>query len=132
MSVSVHLQAMVVARLIAAIPAVAGRVFDGSAPEAVETPYIVIGDSQVVLDDVECVEGREEYLTVHVWASSRPDRTVVRDVTSAVINAFRGWEPPEGGPLVIGQIGTDGGRIMGDPDPMFAHGVVTVRAVLEG
>ncbi|MDO5658293.1 MAG: DUF3168 domain-containing protein [Paracoccus sp. (in: a-proteobacteria)] len=131
MSVSEVVQSMVVDRLRDRVLAVERRVFDGSAPVDTKTPYLVIGDSQTVLDDADCLEGREEFLTVHVWASARPDLTVARQVTDAVMRAFRLWEPESAGGYPVIEVVCEGARVFPDQNPSFAHGVVQITVVLD-
>lgn len=131
MSVSVAVQNMIVARLEERVTEVGDRVFDGSAPADAETPYIVVADGQTVLDDADCAEGREEFLTVHIWANARPDLSVARQVTDAVIRAFRDWEPQAAGDHPVIEVVCEGARVFPDQDPSFAHGVVQVSVLVD-
>lgn len=120
---------LIVARLREAVPAVAGRVWDGSAPEDAAFPHIVIGDEQAVMEDTDCIEASRVTLTIHIWASARPDLTQCREVTQAAKGAFQQWEPPLAD---VRWIAVHTTRVFPDRDPNYAHGVVTVEALLEG
>ena len=127
MGTSSDLQRLIVARLKAAVPRVAGRVYDGPA-ETATMPYISIGPSYWSDDDVECIEGRSEVIQIDVWASNRPNKGAAKDATDEVAAALKGWssEAIAMHPLRVVLV-----RVMDDPAPGVVHGVVQVEALVE-
>lgn len=130
MGISSDLQRVIVARLKAAVPSVAGRVYD-SPPEAAQMPYISIGPSYWVDDSVECIRARRETIQVDVWASVRPDLGVCKDVSDEVADALVDWANEDALTMHRLRLALPV-RIERDPDGMTAHGVVQVEASIEG
>ena len=128
MGTSSDLQRLIVARLKAAVPSVAGRVYDGPA-ETATMPYISIGPSYWSDDDAECIEGRSEVIQIDVWASNRPNKAAAKDATDEIAAALKGWasEAIAMHPLRIALV-----RVVDDPAPGVVHGVVQVEAMIEG
>ena len=127
MGTSSDLQRLVVARLKAAVPSVAGRVYDNPA-ETATMPYISIGPSYWSTDDAECIEGRSEVIQIDIWASNRPNKAAAKDATDEVAAALKGWssEAIAMHPLRVVMV-----RVMDDPAPRVVHGVVHVEAMIE-
>ena len=127
MGISSDLQRLIVARLKAAVPSVAGRVYDGPA-ETATMPYISIGPSYWSDDDAECIEGRSEVIQIDIWASNRPNKAAAKDATDEVAAALKGWssEAIAMHPLRVSLV-----RVMDDPAPGVVHGVVQVEAMIE-
>lgn len=128
MGISSDLQRLIVARLKAAVPSVAGRVYDGPSEGAV-MPFASIGPSYFVSDDAECIRGRSETLQIDVWAASKPNRAALKDAVDEVVEALDGYADTDAltmHPLRIGLV-----RIMDDVQANIIHGVVQVEALLE-
>ena len=54
-------------------------------PTNAPTPYVVIGEDQVLDDSDECQNGSEIFSTVHVWTRSEPPSTKqARDIASVL------------------------------------------------
>lgn len=127
MGISTDLQVAIVARLKAAVPSVAGRVYD-SAPETAVKPYISIGPSYWSPDDAECIRARVETVQIDIWASNKPDKRAAKDATDAVADALDGWSVDE---LAMHPLRVTLVRVMDDPSPGVVHGVVQVEAMVE-
>ena len=128
MGVSSDLQRVIVARLKAAVPAVAGRVYDGPREDA-QMPYISIGASYWSDDSAECITARRETVQVDIWASVRPDMSMCKDVTDAATVALDGWADTDA--LTMSGLTVALARVVRDPDGTTAHGIVQVEAMVE-
>ena len=128
MGVSSDLQRMVVSRLKAAVPSVAGRVYDGPS-ETATMPFVSIGPSYFTPDDVECIPGRNETLQIDVWGASKPNRAAVKDAVDQVYDALHGWEDTAA--LTMSPLRVSLVRVMDDPQQGIIHGVVQVEVILE-
>ena len=127
MGTSSDLQRLIVARLKAAVPSVAGRIYD-SPPETAQMPYVSIGPSYWSPDDAECIRARVETLQVDIWASNRPDKRAAKDAADEVAAALDGWAVEE---LAMHPLRVSLVRVMDDPAPGVVHGVVQVEAMVE-
>lgn len=128
MGISSDLQRVIVARLKAAVPVVADRVYDNP-PETAIMPFLSIGPSYWASDDAECIKARVETLQVDIWASNRPDKRAAKDAADQVAAALDGWADTDAltmHPLRVSMV-----RVMDDPSPGVVHGVVQIEAALE-
>lgn len=129
MGISSDLQRVIVARLKAAVPSVEGRVYDGP-DEAAIMPHITIGGSQVINDDAECIDAREEYLTIHIWASLMPDQNAAKVVRDEIIAAFRRYIPSATS-LAMSEIWVQDMGLEPDPQAAAVHGRMVIAARIE-
>ena len=129
MGISSDLQRVIVARLKAAVPSVAGRVYDNP-PETALMPYISIGPSYWNDDSAECIRARLETVQVDICASNRPDKRAAKDATDEVAAALDGWQDTDA--LTMHPLRVSLVRVMDDPSPGVVHGVVQVEAMVEG
>lgn len=127
MGISSDLQRAIVARLKAAVPSVAGRVYDNP-PETAAMPYISIGPSYWSDDSAECIRARVETVQVDIWASNRPDKQAAKDATDEAAAALDGWASDV---LAMHPLRVSLVRVMDDPTPGVVHGVVQVEAMVE-
>lgn len=128
MGISSDLQRVIVARLKAAVPSVAGRVYD-TPPETAQMPYISIGPSYWNDDSAECIRARVETIQCDIWASNRPDKRAAKDATDEVAAALDGWAVED---LAMHPLRVSLVRVMDDLAPGVVHGVVQVEAMVEG
>lgn len=92
-------------------------------------PYIVIGDDQVQLENVECADEAEVFPTVHIWSRKTPlDKGAqARAMGSAVIDALNtqltvaGWD--------VTLWGVESETYITDPD-QSSHGIINFRHLL--
>lgn len=127
MGISSDLQRLIVARLKAAVPSVAGRVYDNPA-ETATMPYISIGASQTVANGADCIRGRDEFLQVDIWTSNRPNKGTCKDITEAVADALDEWAPHDIAAQPIDVLTWD---VQDDPRPGIVHGWVQIQAFVE-
>ena len=86
---SLELQSAIVTKLKAdsGVMAIVGaRVYD-EVPAGATFPYISLGDSQVLPDKAECIDGTEVYFTVDGWTR---DKTfpMVKQLSKAIVAAL--------------------------------------------
>jgi hypothetical protein len=127
---SLAIQQAYVARLVAEVTGVAGRVHD-RAPPNVQFPFLQIGDIEVVEDGAECIDATECTITLHIW-SRGIGRVQSRELAGAVRAALHEWIPnltPEGFRCVE-HMHRDT-RQMADPDGETAHGILTFRILVD-
>jgi hypothetical protein len=127
---SLALQKALAARLAAQCPALGGRVFD-AVPQKVAHPYLAIGETQVIDDGADCIDGLEIFVTLHVW-SRAVGAVEARGLCESVRLALRGWSPDlsESGCDCVDLSWRDA-RVMRDPDGLTTHGIVTLKALVD-
>jgi len=130
--VSNAFQTLIFQRLTTFAPLVAligTRVYDQPAAGAV-APYITFGPSDVVPQDVDCIDGRIETLQLDVWSEAQDGKRECKAICDAVRAALHRFAAePVTGALVEMEIELT--RVLDDPDGRTSHGVVQVRAMLE-
>ncbi|NRP70609.1 hypothetical protein ILFOPFJJ_01490 [Ensifer psoraleae] len=94
-----------------------------------KTAYIVLGETDDVEDDAECITGLEKNTTIHVWS-----RAVGKVECKRLVDLVR--KALHRRPLALTEnalvdIWVDTTRVFSDPDGLSTHGVVQVRAVVE-
>lgn len=129
MGISSDLQRLIVARIRAAVPSVAGRVYDNPA-ETATMPYIALGGSQVLNDDAECIDAREEYVTIHAWSPSRPHQGIAKDIRDEVIAAFRDYLPTATD-LTVSEMWVEDMGLEPDPQAAAVHSRMVIAARIE-
>lgn len=122
---SLPLQAALVARLRAALPALAGRVHDRAPPE-VAFPFVQFGASQSVPEAEGCLDLATCHLTLHVW-SRAVGAVEARGFAAAIAAALTDWTPELTG-VACDDLRVTSIQIMADPDGLTTHGVVQVEA----
>lgn len=136
---AVEFQDMILARLkgFAAVSAIVGaRVIDGPLARGndpqpdTKFPCVTMGDSSVIPDDEDCVDGREDNITLDCWTREGGKLWQVRQLADAVRKALHDYE---------GSLATERlvdcrvtlVRCFRDPDGITSHGVVNVRGLIE-
>ncbi|AGT09098.1 DUF3168 domain-containing protein [Paracoccus aminophilus] len=121
------LRVMVIARIEAAVPALAGRVYDRPTEKAA-APYAALGPSDWRPDDAECIAGRVISLQIDVWEKTE-SKGALEDLTDDVAACLKGWADTDAltmHPIEIALV-----RVMDDPDPDWVHGVVQIEVEAE-
>lgn len=99
----------------------------------VSFPYISLGPSSAIPDDIDCVDAEEITFQLDVWTSGSDDAfgsTQCRKISGAVKRALHDVELPlTVNALVTLQLETM--RIVDDPNPAISHGVLTFTATVE-
>ncbi|MBD9372112.1 DUF3168 domain-containing protein [Rhizobium sp. ARZ01] len=137
MSVAVELQKMVFAALKADASVsslIGGRVYDriptGTNGKVTATfPHVGFGPYDFVSDDADCITAGEHTLQIDIW-SRAVGRGEAKQITDAVRRALHGYEADMGVYRLV-EMRTDFARVIGDPDGLTSHGIVTVTAVIE-
>lgn len=112
----------------AALKAIVGsRVYD-SPPETVVFPYVQVGDVQTLpFEDGGCIDGSEQYPTIHTWARSQTASADVHRMNAAIRAALHNQALPLAGhTLQTMQFQTS--RVMRDRDGVTRHGILDFRA----
>ncbi|MGF7005799.1 DUF3168 domain-containing protein [Aminobacter sp. BE322] len=131
MSVAVALQKLVhdALRADTAVAAqIAGRVYD-RVPEAPAFPYVSFGAYDFVADDAECIYAGEHTLQVDIW-SRAVGRVQAKQITDAVRRTVHGYEADMGAFGLV-EMRAAFAQVIGDPDGVTSHGIVTVTAMIE-
>lgn len=131
-SPSVELQTAVFERLtiFAAVTAIVGQRIYDNVPEAPDFPYISFGASDHYPDDSDCIPCRVETLQIDCWARAQGKKRPARELADAVKAALHEYEvefPVNG----LVEMRVTGVQVMGDPDGITAHGIVTLTAIIE-
>ena len=106
-----------------------GRVYD-EPPDPVTFPYVTLGETQVLPDKADCIDGSEIFPVVDVWsrATGFPEtKTVVSQVLAALDDQT--GITVDGFQLVIFEF--QDVRYLRDPDGLTRHGVVTFHGRLQ-
>lgn len=122
------LRQIIRARIMAQVPALAGKVFD-RATEGLAYPYATLGPSYWSDTSVQCIEAREITLQIDIW-HSQSNKGVLEDLTDDVAAALNGWSDEVA--LTMHPMRVSLVRVMDDPDGKSLHGVVQVEAMVEG
>lgn len=131
MSVSAQLQKTIFDALRSdpAVSAQIGaRVYD-RVPDSPSFPYVSFGPYDFVSDDAECIIAGEHTIQIDVW-SRAVGRVQAKQITDAVRRALHGHEA-EMGDYGLVETRADFARVIGDPDGLTSHGIVTVTALIE-
>jgi hypothetical protein len=131
MSVAVALQKLIfdTLRAEAAVSAFVGlRVYD-RVPAEPSFPYLSFGAYDFVSDDSDCIDAGEHILQVDVW-SRAVGRVQAKQITDSVRRALHGLDA-DMGPYGLVEMRVDFAQVIGDPDGLTSHGIVTVTAMIE-
>jgi hypothetical protein len=124
---SAALQTALYTLLTGANPAIcAGRIYD-DVPQEPTYPFVEIGDSQAIGDDVTCSEGKDEFVTLHVW-SREPSKKAVKDIIGQIHALVHDATLAVAGRASAHAWVRDS-RTLNDPDGITRHGVVTIRVI---
>lgn len=111
------------AGLVAMVPAANIRDTNGR-PEAY--PCILIGEGQVVGEDVDCIDLSEVFSDIHVW-TKEPGTLQCKMISGEIRRALRGVDDVVDGFDISMQF--EGARYLRDPSGEHAHGVLTFVAI---
>lgn len=136
MSASAALQGILISALrgSSAVAAFVGsRVWDNARRKSdPEYPYITLGPSQELDDGAECIDGAECFQQIDVWTDEDGSQITAKRICGAVKKALHGVDLPIPDPFSLVLIEVESSRVVGDPDEKIAHGIVNVRALVEG
>jgi len=128
---SLELQAAIVTKLKAdagVIAVVSTRVYD-NIPASPTFPYISLGDTQVLPDKAECIDGVEIFFSIDAWAR---DQTfpMVKKISKAIVAAL------DDQPITVAGYDTIVFEInsinhLKDPDGLTRHAALSFRALIQ-
>lgn len=115
----------------AAIKAIANGVYDRvpADPFGSKTAYIVLGETDDVEDDADCITGLEKNTTIHVWSRAVGKVECKRLVDLVRKKLHRASLTLADNALVDTWV--ESTRAFADPDGLTTHGVVQVRCIVE-
>jgi hypothetical protein len=103
------------------------RFVDGAPSDVklIEFPYVVIGDTQTLDDDVQGSAGVEEFITLHIWSRYRGQKEV-KDIAAQITDRLHART------LIVSGFGSvivsiQQLRVLEDPDGLTRHGVLTLH-----
>lgn len=124
---SAELQAALYDALTTASPSIAGgRIYD-DVPEDAAFPYVQIGDSDAVQDDVDCSDGLDETITLHVWSRYRGKKEA-KEIIAQIRAELHAVSLTVSG-RASANAWVRQSRVVLDPDGLTRHGIVSVRVV---
>lgn len=112
--------AIVGARIYDTAPAGTGRIF----------PDITFGPSDFLEDDADCITGRVEVFQLDCWVREHGRLKPARALADAVKAALH-LKEVELMTNALLEMRVTAVRVMGDPDGITGHGIVTVQAIVE-
>lgn len=130
-----ELQGAIVAKLKAdgALQALIGnpiRLYqDVPTPNTLTFPYVTIGEGQNVPDQVQCIDGSEIFVDLHVWsrATGFPECKRIAAAIEAALNDADLTLDSNRCVVIL----RDGARYLRDQDLVTKHAVITLRALTE-
>lgn len=134
MSAGAALQVSMIAALRAdpSVAALLGqRVYDNS-PVAEVFPYLTLGPAQELDDSAECIDGSEVFQQIDIWTQEGGSQLSAKLICGAVRDALNGADLVLADPYALLLIEVESMSVVGDPDEKIAHGIVNVRALVEG
>lgn len=126
MKVGRELRSLVIERLEAEIPALAGKVFDKATADTTY-PYASLGPSYWSPRPVTCVTARLMTLQIDVW-HRESSKGECEDLVDDVSAALDGWSDTTD--LTMHPLAVSLARVMDDPNG-DVHGVVQVDVLVE-
>lgn len=133
MSAAAELQKAIIAQL-GATPAVAAllstRIFD-NAPDNAAYPHLTLGPAQEIDDSADCIDGQECIQQIDVWTEEGGSQLSAKVICGAVRKALHGADLTLGTGYGLVLIEVESTRYTGDPNEKIAHGIVTVRAIID-
>ena len=106
------------------------KIWDNAPRDAVE-PYLTLGPSQELDDSAECLDGVECFQQIDIWTQEDGSQMSAKEICGAVRKALHGADLSLADPYGLVLIEVESSRVTGDPDEKIAHGIVTVRAMVE-
>lgn len=107
------------------------RIWD-NAPVGAGFPYLTLGPSQELDDSAECIDGAECFQQIDIWTQEGGSQLSAKQICGAVKRALHGADLSLAEPFALSLIEVEDTRVVGDPDDKVAHGIVNVRALVEG
>ncbi len=113
------------------VATIVGRnVFD-NVPSDDPYPRIVIGESDALPDDADCIAGDEITFTLHCWMREKSKLNTCRNLVDLVKAALHEQPLEMPDPFALSEIRVTYRRVFPDPDGKTAHGVLIVTSQVE-
>ncbi len=136
---SLPLQAALIATLLADadVKALVGkRIYDEVPDDKKRTadtgkafPYVSLGDTQVLPDKADCIDGTEVFVQIDAW-STAPGYPEVKRIGAAIVDALDDQElTVEGYTAVVVQIQNI--HYLRDPDGITRHAALSFRVLID-
>jgi hypothetical protein len=124
-----QLQRAIYTALTAAPALCNGKVFD-TVPKDTTSPYIHIGNAQVLDDGDTCADGWEVITDIHLWSEpATGSKLEVMQIGAQVVPRLLALGAVMGFNIIVSAI--ENVRYLDDPDGVTKHGVITMRHVLQ-
>lgn len=107
------------------------RIYDNAADDE-PYPHLTLGPAQELDDSVECIDGAECFQQIDIWTQEGGSQLSAKQICGAVKKALHGADLTLAEPHALVLIEVEDWRVVGDPDEKIAHGIVNVRALIEG
>lgn len=134
MSASAALQISLIAALKSDGPlamATGGRIFDNGEVKG-PLPMITLGPAQELDDSAECIDGFECFQQIDVWTHEGGAQLFAKQICGMVRRVLHRADLVLSEPYALSLIEVEGWQVLGDPDSKTTHGVVNVRALIDG
>jgi hypothetical protein len=107
---------------------VGSRIYDEVNPKN-NFPYVTLGDSQVLPDKAECIDGVEVFMQVDVW-SRKVGYAETKQIVKNILNVLDD-KPPALIGFVAVTFEIQDIRYMRDPDGITRHAALTFRSLIQ-
>jgi len=121
---SFELQAAIFSTLNALSPALVAGGIHAPAPQDTPLPYVEVGDSSAIANDVQSRDGLVESVTIHVWTAPG-SYSAAKQIISRIRDALHAQKLTVTGRSFAFAI-VSSTRIFPDEDDTSMHGVVTL------
>lgn len=132
-SASAELQKAVISQLAAtaAVTAYLGQRIYDNAPQGAVFPFLSLGPGQELDDSADCIDGSECFLQLDIWTKEEGSQLSAKAICGAVRKALHGQDLALGTGFGMVSLEVQSIRFEPDPDEKIAHGIVTVRAIID-
>lgn len=133
MSAAAELQKAIIARLLATgtVTAYLGQRIYDNPPQGGPFPFLSLGPAQELDDSADCIDGQEVIQQVDIWTQEGGSQLSAKEICGAVRKALHGADLALGMGWGLVLLEVESARYMTDPDEKIAHGVLSVRAIIE-
>lgn len=120
------LREMVIARIKDQVTDFNGQVYDRAIKRST-FPYCALGPSSWVDDSAGCIKARSQTLQIDIFTTG--NKGLCEDLTDDVAGALDDWGDDDA--LAMHPLRVILVRVINDPDPEIAHGIVQIEAMVE-
>lgn len=133
MSAAAELQKAVISQLAAtaAVTAYLGQRIYDNAPQGAVFPFLSLGPGQELDDSADCIDGSECFLQLDIWTQEGGSQLSAKMICGAVRKALHGKDLALAAGFGLVSLEVQSIRFEPDPDEKIAHGIVTVRAIID-